>query len=355
MNRSRKWIFAAVLAGLATVLGLLAAEGALRMMLEEEEANGNYWGAGAFEADAEAGYRHTPGFRGRALRRGAFDTPVEISELGLRQSDLETQRSFPARLLVLGDSFPFGLGVREEEVFPHLLERPLNRRGIGVVNGAQTGYSLRQTAAFGLRLAEEMRPRAILLCVFLYNDVEGDYYGRDLDVDVVRGYRLSPDRRLQGWPFDWLRTRSYLWMQLEARRNRYASKLRRRAFRELAQSSPDEAVRPTLHALETILDYSREHAVGLGVALIPHHAQASPFHDRVKASLGRKDVPVLDLGPLGFGTEHTLEGDAHWSPSGHAKAAKYMLPFVEQLSVDRGASERAMEPNQPNPGAPLKR
>lgn len=111
MSRFRKWIFAGLLAGLATFLGLLAAEAVLHVLLWEEEANDNYWGAGAFVADPQAGYRHEPGFRGRGFRRGAFDVPVATSELGLRQRDVEEQRGFPVRLLVLGDSFPFGLGV----------------------------------------------------------------------------------------------------------------------------------------------------------------------------------------------------------------------------------------------------
>lgn len=91
------------------------------------------------------------------------------------------------------------------------------------------------------------------------------------------------------------------------------------------------------------------------MALIPHHARTSPFHDRMKVFVETEDVQVLDLAALGFSAEHTLEGDAHWSPSGHGEAAKYLLPFVEQLSLDRAASERPVELSHPSPGAQLER
>ncbi len=200
-----------VCALIAVVLIVCAAgfEVALRVQYREEEIFGRYWAAGAFVPDKELGFRHAPGFSGRAFRRSAFDCPVEIQANGLRQANYATQLRHPRRLLILGDSFAFGLGVDERAAFPSLIQPPLNSRGVGVINGAQTSYCTAQEVGLGRRLVETVRPDGVVLCLFSENDVIGDYYKRYRNVEVRYGRRLRKNRWLPVAPVDYLRTHSY--------------------------------------------------------------------------------------------------------------------------------------------------
>ena len=101
---------------------------------------------------------------------------MSINEIGLRQRDLTSQLAYSRRLLILGDSFAFGLGVEEEESFAHLLQATLNPLGIGVINGGQTGYSIAQELALAKDLVTRLDPQTLLSCLLLDNDVTEDYF-----------------------------------------------------------------------------------------------------------------------------------------------------------------------------------
>ncbi len=76
-QRTRPLHAVLLLCGSLTVT-VLAIELVLRASLREEEANGNYWGFGVFEAFPPTGYRHAEGFDGIAFRRDVFEAPVRI-------------------------------------------------------------------------------------------------------------------------------------------------------------------------------------------------------------------------------------------------------------------------------------
>ncbi len=326
----------AVLRGLLALTALgaacLLAEVALRALMTEAEVNGNYWGMGAFEAFGPTGYRHAPGFRGHAVRPGVFDIPVAIGEHGLRQGDLAAQAAYPERLLVLGDSFAFGLGVAEEAAFPRLLAGSLNPAGVGVINGAQTGFATRQEVAFGLWLAEIYTPRTVLLCLYLDNDVDGDFYADHERVEVRHGYRFSTERWLRGGAFDLLRGRSYLWKLADGRLNQLRSRWRRREFLHLARAETGRVLQPTLAALDDLGRHCAERGIRLAVVLIPPLKGRTLFDQPVAAHLEGRGVPVLDLTGA-FGQADYFDGDGHWNEGGHARAAELLAAFLARLGA----------------------
>src|SRR5687767_1828066 len=65
------------------------------------------------------GYRNAPNLRGRF-----WGVPVSINSLGMRDREVDAH---PApdefRILVMGDSFAFGLGVSYEDSIPQQLEK----------------------------------------------------------------------------------------------------------------------------------------------------------------------------------------------------------------------------------------
>lgn len=117
------------------------------------------------------GYRNRPG-----LEDVFYGVPVKINAHGMRDREVGEKAAGEFRLLVLGDSVPFGIGVRYEDSFPHQIEGLLNERhanggrfrtlNLGVPS-YNTEQQLIQFETLGLALA----PDAVML-LFSANDIE---------------------------------------------------------------------------------------------------------------------------------------------------------------------------------------
>lgn len=306
---------------------LLAGEIGLRVALEPEQANRNYWGRGAFVTLEDAGWRHAPGYRGRLVREGVFEHRVEISAEGLRQADVDHQLAFPRRLLVLGDSYTFGLGVEEHEAYPARLAEHLNRHGIGVINGGQTGYCVDQELTWARHLLPRVEPHAVLVALFLSNDLPDDLFALHRDVEVVDGYRLSANRLLPGPPVDALRTHSYLWMNLRGRMKLLQFRLRRRRYHRMVKESPERVVAASMRPLAELRDLCARRGAELYTTTIPSRRGELPLDQRFAAALSEHGIPHLDLAGA-LREEHHFDGDDHWNPEGHRTAARELAPFL---------------------------
>ena len=118
-----------------------------------------------------AGYRNHPGTSGEY-----FGAPVHINSLGLRGAEIPTKAPGEFRILLMGDSFPFGIGVPVDQAFPAVLEKLLQKdapagRRVRVINMGVVSYNtdqeLRQLEELGLSL----QPDAVVLS-YAVNDVE---------------------------------------------------------------------------------------------------------------------------------------------------------------------------------------
>jgi hypothetical protein len=303
-------------------VGLLALEVAVRFALDEHEANGNYWGIGAFEGDPGLGYVHAAGYEGVAGRRRTFRFRVRISEHHFRQANVDEQLAFPQRVLVLGDSFPFGVGVAEEEAFPSLLQKELN--------AAQSGYSSTQESLLGRRLLDSLDPDLVLLCVFPGNDPLGDYYRDHERIAVRYGYRLSTRRLFPIAPVDYLRTHSRLWMVLEERVRRATRQRQKRwaEFDELALSDPDRALEATFEAIDALGRACDDREIGLAAVVIPRGFAETPLYGPITEHLKSLGTPYLDLSECGFTDRDYFGADWHWTADGHERAARCLTPFL---------------------------
>jgi hypothetical protein len=121
--------------------------------------------------DEPLGYRNRPGHAGRH-----YGATVQINSLGLRGPEIDgTRAPGERRILVLGDSLPFGIGVEYSDSIPALLEQLLNAKAppgatFRTVNMGVPSYNteqqLVQLETVGLPLA----PDAVTL-IFMYNDI----------------------------------------------------------------------------------------------------------------------------------------------------------------------------------------
>jgi lysophospholipase L1-like esterase len=118
-----------------------------------------------FRPAPKVGYELRPGYRGT----GPSGEEIRIAANGLREAVSASTPAGAPRVIALGDSFVFGLGVPAEEAFPAALERALDG-GVRVENAGVPGYNLVQSVA---RLEEALSvaaPEAIVLG-FLENDI----------------------------------------------------------------------------------------------------------------------------------------------------------------------------------------
>jgi lysophospholipase L1-like esterase len=107
-----------------------------------------------------------------------IDAPVHVNALGLRDEEIPREKPLGTkRVLCLGDSFTFALGVRLEDLYSKQLERRLEVAAPGhlfeVVNGGVAGYNTRQELIFFLTLGRELDPDLVVLG-FYWNDLVGN-------------------------------------------------------------------------------------------------------------------------------------------------------------------------------------
>lgn len=331
MSHRKQFLFWSVLVLLLFVGVMSILEIALRLIYREEEASGAYWRKGAFVADPEVGFRHAPGYTGAAFRAQNFDTPVAIGSNSLRQANFDAQMQYPNKLLILGDSFAFGLGVKEDANFASLIQTPLNAEGIGVINGAQVGYCVAQEAALGIRMSASLKPAAIVLAFFPRNDVIGDYSADYKNVEVKYGMLLWSRRALASAVTDYLRTHSYAGMILSSSLERQTKSEREKRFSRLARDSSEQVVQPTRAALTRLRDFCRDNGIKLGVMMIPPVNGESLFDEQFRTFFQQENIPLLDLGKKKFGRKKYFPTDGHWNEDGHQHAAELLAPFCLKL------------------------
>lgn len=132
---------------------------------------------------------------------------------GWRRTGPPADTPAPLRILCLGDSFTYGVGVADSETYPALLERYLRKRfplrGVDVVNAGVPFYDLFDELSYYREKGRLLRPDLVIV-QFYANDLEamaGSFFREDLK--VRRGGRYNPldqglgrekvDRALTAW------------------------------------------------------------------------------------------------------------------------------------------------------------
>jgi hypothetical protein len=118
------------------------------------------------------GYRNKPGLIGNF-----FGTTVRINSHGMRDKEI-SQSTDPGtfRILFLGDSVPFGIGVEEEDSLPSQLERIANANAVTgeeyeVLNMGVPSYNTEQELIQLKTIGLDLKPDLVLL-LFSRNDIE---------------------------------------------------------------------------------------------------------------------------------------------------------------------------------------
>jgi hypothetical protein len=119
------------------------------------------------------GYRNRPNLNGNY-----FGVPVTINSLGMRDREVSHNDDGEFRILFMGDSLPFGVGVRYEDSLPYRLEEVLNSRRRGnpyfhyrTLNMGVISYNTEQELIQLEQVGLLLKPRLAVL-VYSDNDIE---------------------------------------------------------------------------------------------------------------------------------------------------------------------------------------
>ena len=179
-----------ILAALVSLtLALVIAEFMVRMIAPQPIGNA----LPMYEPDSLRGHRLKAEFSGR-LRSGEFDVLVRTNSRGFRGGEWCFDSSF--RILVLGDSFTFGYGVDEDDIYTAIIERSLRSTGCPVMiyNAGVPGYGTIQEYSLLRELHEIVRPDMVILSYTVGSDLRDniEYIFRpEQGLEVRNGYLVK--------------------------------------------------------------------------------------------------------------------------------------------------------------------
>ena len=284
------------------------------------------------------------------------------------------------RVLFLGDSFTYGMGVADDETFVNRVAAALP--GVEVVNAGVNGYGQFEELALLDALGPALRPD-LTVVVFFWNDLEDNLeagapsFTVDSDGRVVRTDLVVPAA------FDPLASRTGHVERPSARGPLYYTRelvkegLKGVRYRYLGISARDiqteeqlrQAWTVAANAFELLLRRAREVGSRLLVISIPDHNKVDPLaviknieplnydvEDALRETLLRLGVPYFDTFDALRSAHESGEGglyyyaDRHLTPRGHRVLADALLPVVA-AELTAAVERRSGVPSPPAAGA----
>lgn len=191
MTKSTEWIARFVLIILSLLFTILLLEISFRLFFPQLDCQE----FGQF--DEHVGAILKPNYDDLCIALGHETvTRVNLNSLGLRDREYEISKPQGTfRILVLGDSNTFGIGVEQEKVFTEILERSINEneqitRPVEVINAGVPGYGTAQELLFYETKLKVLEPDVVILAFSVVNDV--------LDNLCFDGNPRRPCFRLEG-------------------------------------------------------------------------------------------------------------------------------------------------------------
>lgn len=189
----RAWLLSAVIFIISTALSLLAADYML-FRYEQWISASSVIDPGLLKHHPRLGWVLAPGWRG-SHRHHVFRTIYEVNQFGFRGRTALGGQSERRRIVLLGDSFTFGLGVNEGETFTDRLAQA--NPNMEFLNFGVPGYSTDQEYLLQQEVASNFRPEIYLLLFYLGNDIVDNMLPVPLQVQKEKPlFRLTEDGTL---------------------------------------------------------------------------------------------------------------------------------------------------------------
>jgi lysophospholipase L1-like esterase len=368
-----------LLAG-ASVLGLLAAEMTVRLVRPQAALQVS---DSLYEMASGGRFRLRPGFAGTVTNRVEYRTSASVNSLGLRGPEVAAGGGL--RVLAIGDSFTFGIGVEDDETWVVRLAAELTATGRPATsfNGGVPGYGVGDAVDWLERYGTALDPGLVVVGVCLANDLQDAAPSREA-VQVAYGSAHRGGAR-PGLG-EWLYYNSHLFVFLKNalpagpyRDLRAAVGLgepavvrnlrRQLAIYEVPAGAEVTAGATAMAAAARRLDaWGAAHGARVAALLIPAAIQIDADRWRraveqlgpgeteldrgaptrlVGERFAAADVPTLDLTPAleaarADGEVDYFPIDRHWTPTGHRRAAEALAKWLRDedlLPAPSGAGE----------------
>ena len=298
---------------------------------------------GMYVADARAGYRLTPGFSGRLVRRGSV-TDFSTNAVGLRGGEIGPKTK--PRVLALGDSMTWGWGVAQGEEWNHGVGPEVARLGgpeVEGLNGGVNGYGTANELARLEELGPALSPDLVLLG-FFPNDYADNLLGATGAYTVRDGYLF--DLASEQWYREhWLTRHSHLWRLVtaagETYRVRYAGGVpNARPGRRLTAEELHEGMVLSSDYIRRMAAVTRRLGARLAVVWLPPVAytlagfrpEDIPLQRELQGRVAAAGILSLDLLPTLTaepGREGLyISGDGHFTARGHRVAGRAVGDWV---------------------------
>jgi lysophospholipase L1-like esterase len=273
-----------------------------------------------------------------------YGAAATIDARGFRTNGPGAPRDGPLTILALGDSFTFGLGVRDEETWPARLEVALARHGVPgavVVNGGTIAYGVAQELDHFLEKGLATRPDLVIHALYWNDFLDAEPPPPDAAVVVTE----------DGW-LEWeveAATGNAVRRTISRATNRSAllfslkqvgARLLRQGsrddwygnfyYRMLAEGLDEDQWTPIETFYRDLQELAAQHQFGIHVVLMPvsdivrqPEAAGHAYPTQARERLARMGIPYLDVFQLweqeGFRLRHFLPEprDAHLDAHGY--------------------------------------
>lgn len=330
------------------------------------------------------GYRLAANFESE-WKQPEYNMRVKTNALGMRDREPNDEAaSNRLRVLTLGDSFAFGLGVDADKTFQRLLEKRLQeryKRPIEVLNSGIPGYGTCQEEILLKELSPRLKPNLTILCFYMGNDLYDNLYCMESGVmseRVIDGafvsnkrYHVKSDdlelKKIQNPIQRFLIGSSYAYNYIDQKISGFQMQVGLKPktntlFKSIEKfhCKQDGEEQEKVYALTKELfakmrDQCKEQGCVFAVALFPAKAQITPeLFDEQLRGFGVKEedysidkpnlrlrriaeelgIPAADLyEPFHLREKEPLYyvQDGHWTELGHRLAADNLYDFLVPL------------------------
>jgi GDSL-like Lipase/Acylhydrolase family len=316
-------LFRVVLCQLAIIgVTLIAIEGILRVLdLRYLRILG--WESRHYQYEPELGWSPTPNIS--VVDAGPRQIRISHNRIGLR--DIEHRPGSKPTILVVGDSFVYGVLVQAEERFTDLLRDQLPDHA--VVNAGVSGYGTDQEYLMLRRMWDYAKPQLVVVMFCTLNDRRDNT--NNIRYDTFKPYfEVLPDgtARFAGTPVP--KSKSIHYQESWLAERVLLVRLAIAVYVELTSpraSVPD----PTERLVGLMRDFVESNGAKFIVGLQGHDEQ-------LEAYLREQRIPfvAIDDAPDFMSQPKYELKDLHWSPEGHAVVASRLRALI--ADIDPGTS-----------------
>ncbi|MGB2705789.1 MAG: hypothetical protein WBC74_02910 [Candidatus Omnitrophota bacterium] len=328
-----------------------------------------------FAYDPKLGAIPVPNQSARRIAPGIYDYTYSNNSCGLRGIKEYGVNKNPAkfRILLLGDSSTYGIGVNDEETFAYKIEEELLREGLKAetINagnpGKGTDYALRFFQVSGYKFNPDLTALCFSKTDFTDN-MRSEYYNvtpdreRQLFAKDLSGSIVAKKRFLKFLPlYNWIITRSH-----------FANLLKQTAIRVILTRAEKNTSVPTSSPLvihytvdkdafpgersarltEIFFKHLKKAVYDSGsdliVFYIPDSEDVIRYRKKESVSKGEevigdtvrsRNVKFLSLAPVlaesGKPIELLYYTEGHWTPLGHSIAAGFMSEHIKKYVEEK--------------------